>query len=158
MKPARKHLLSFDPLGFPTCGEFYWRQAGEGSVEGAKSNMEACVRFGSDVGRRHSRENLCVGRRGSSWRTVTFSPLRPGTQALAWVRLALRRRLCEEEARTVPPPAAETVKYLLPQTFSFSLSVEKLHVLNVEKGRCLLIFTEESQKGPVVFQYCILSE
>lgn len=36
--------------------------------------------------------------------------------------------------------------------------MEKLHVLNVEKGHCLLIFNEKCQKGPVVFQYCILSE
>lgn len=43
-------------------------------------------------------------------------------------------------------------------TEPFFLSVEKLHVLNVEKGRCLLIFNEKCQKGPVVFQYCILSE
>lgn len=52
-----RHLLLFDPLGFfPTRCEFYWTQAGEGCVSGAKKQyggMCAWLGFGV-VGQRRS--------------------------------------------------------------------------------------------------------
>lgn len=152
--------------GSPTGCEFYWR-AGGGRVRSKKSNIQNwCVWFDFDVGPRHSRESLCVGRWSPRLLQTRWAVKpQPGseeslgsadTQVLTWGSSACRRVQSVKKPGGPASCSRSDCKVFIATTF-FPLSGETSCFKCWKGRRCLLIFNEKPLKKRGRLYFSIVS-